>query len=204
MHNRYLCAGLALLASIGLAGCVASVDEDIKQLGSAEQYAAEPYPVRMVDRRKFDRRFLPTTVASPFAEPAGTIVVDTSNRYLYRIEQDGKARRYGIAVGATGKRWSGKAEVGRKAAWPAWHPTDEMKTAAPGLPSRIEPGPHNPLGSRALYLYDNGRDTLYRIHGTSEPWTIGTEASSGCIRMLNEDVIDLYSRVSVGAKVIVL
>jgi lipoprotein-anchoring transpeptidase ErfK/SrfK len=130
-------------------------------------------------------------------------LIDTGNRFLYLIEQGGMARRYGIAVGAAGNAWSGTATVGRKAKWPAWYPTDEMHAASSGLPKRIEPGTQNPLGARALYLYENGRDTLYRIHGTSEPWTIGTEASSGCIRMFNEDVIDLYDRVADGARVIV-
>ncbi|MGO4835459.1 L,D-transpeptidase, partial [Rhizobiaceae sp. 2RAB30] len=127
----------------------------------------------------------------------------TSARHLYLVESNEKAMRYGIAVGTAGYAWKGNATVGRKATWPAWYPTDEMRAASPGMPARIPPGADNPLGARALYLYQNGRDTLYRIHGTSEPWTIGTQASSGCIRMFNEDVIALYAKVSVGAKVVV-
>ena len=167
-------------------------------------YVSEPYPVRIVDRRKVAARYQPAVVPAPIGYAPGTIVVDTGAKQLYLVEADGKARRYGIAVGASGHSWSGTATVGRMSKWPAWYPTDDMHGQVPQLPRRIEPGPANPLGARALYLYKNGVDTLYRIHGTSEPWTIGTEASSGCIRMLNEDAIDLYSRVSVGAVVVVL
>ncbi len=175
------------------------------ELASREQaYANEAYPVRIVDRRKFDPRFRPAIVSAPAGYAAGTIVVNTRERLLYLIRGDGKADRYGIAVGTAGYAWKGSATVGRKAAWPAWYPTDEMKQSAPGLPSRIAPGADNPLGARALYLYQGRRDTLYRIHGTSEPWTIGTEASSGCIRMLNEDIIDLYEKAPNGTPVVVL
>ncbi|MER8573289.1 L,D-transpeptidase [Mesorhizobium sp. M1409] len=167
-------------------------------------YANEAYLVKIVDRRKFDPSLKPTIVAAPAGYSAGTVVVDTGHKFLYLVGSDGKAHRYGIAVGATGHAWSGKAVIGRKAEWPAWYPTDDMHAQTPQLPRRIEPGQHNPLGARALYLYQNGVDTLYRIHGTSEPWTIGTEASSGCIRMLNEDIIDLYDRASNGATVVVL
>ncbi len=166
-------------------------------------YAGEPHEVLLVDRRKFDPRFRPTVVKAPEAAPEGSILIDTQQRYLYLFEPDGQARRYGIAVGASGHAWSGTAAVGRKAIWPAWFPTDDMRNLTPDLPRRIEPGTHNPLGARALYLYQDGKDTLYRVHGTSEPWTIGTQASSGCIRMLNEDVIDLYDRVKAGASVTV-
>ena len=116
----------------------------------------------------------------------------------------GKAGRYGIAVGASGHAWTGTATIGRKAEWPAWYPTDDMHGQTPDLPRRIEPGPQNPLGARALYLDQDGKDTLYRVHGTSEPWTIGTEASAGCIRMINEDTIDIYGRVAIGTSVVVL
>ncbi len=135
--------------------------------------------------------------------PPGAVVVDTSNRHLYLVESATTAMRYGIAVGKAGYSWKGLASVGRKTAWPAWYPTDDMKVASPGIPARIPPGPDNPLGARALYLYSGGKDTLIRIHGTSEPWTIGTEASSGCIRMLNEDVIELFAKVNVGTPVVV-
>lgn len=169
----------------------------------AASYAGEPYKVRMVDRSRFDKRFWPVTVAAPINAPEGSILIDTQQRFLYLFGKNGSAKRYGVAVGAAGHSWSGTATIGRKAVWPAWYPTDDMHQQTPDLPRRIEPGPANPLGARALYLFEGGADTLYRIHGTSEPWTIGTEASSGCIRMLNEDIIDLYARVEPGATVIV-
>lgn len=167
-------------------------------------FSDEPHDVRQVNRARFDAGFAPMIVPSPYKEQPGTIVIDARSRHLYLTEAGDKARRYGIAVGDAGYGWSGRAVVGRKARWPAWYPTPSMRAETPGLPVRIAPGADNPLGARALYLHQGGKDTLYRIHGTSEPWTIGTEASSGCIRMFNEDVIDLYDRVLVGAPVLVL
>jgi lipoprotein-anchoring transpeptidase ErfK/SrfK len=166
-------------------------------------FAGEPFPVRLVDRDRFEERFRPARVPNATGEPAGTIVIDTAARQLFYVESRTEALRYGIAVGAAGQAWRGTAVVGRMAHWPAWYPTDEMHRVAPGIPRRIPPGDDNPLGARALYLYQGGRDTLYRIHGTSEPWLIGTDASSGCIRMFNEDVIALYERVRTGARVVV-
>lgn len=200
MKNLLLAACITAI----LAGCSTSGKELAGQPSiDPTTFADEPYPVRLVNRKKFDKRFVPTVVANATGEKSGTIVVDTANNYLYLIESGNTARRYGVAVGASGHAWKGDATVQRKAKWPAWHPTDDMHAETPGLPRRIEPGPHNPLGSRALYLFSDGRDTLYRIHGTSEPWTIGTKASSGCIRMFNEDAIDLYNRVPEGSRVIV-
>lgn len=170
---------------------------------SAQAYATEAYAIRRVDRSKFQLRYRPAIVPAPVGYRAGTIVIDTVAKQLFLIEKGGQARRYGIAVGAAGHAWSGVASVGRMAKWPAWYPTDEMHSQVSQLRRRIEPGPANPLGARALYLFKNGTDTLYRIHGTSEPWTIGKEVSSGCIRMLNEDVVDVYDRVSVGTVVVV-
>ncbi len=163
----------------------------------------EPFPVRLVNRKRFSAAYRPREVPNTTGEGQGTIVIDTTAKHLYLVESKDKAMRYGIAVGAAGYAWNGTATVGRKSPWPAWYPTDEMKGIYPGIPARIPPGADNPLGARALYLYQDGRDTLYRIHGTSEPWTIGTQASSGCIRMFNEDVIALYDKVPVGAKVVV-
>lgn len=156
-----------------------------------------------MNRAKFDPRFLPSVVDAPIDAPHGSILVDTRQHHLYLMEGGGKARRYGIAVGAAGHAWSGTATVARKARWPHWYPTDEMRQETPGIPRMIPGGPANPLGARALYLYRGGRDTLYRIHGTTEPWGIGTDVSSGCIRMVNEDAIDLFDRVRIGAQVIV-
>jgi lipoprotein-anchoring transpeptidase ErfK/SrfK len=139
--------------------------------------------------------------------PAGTIVVDPDAKFLYLVIQSGYAIRYGIGVGREGFGWSGTAELARKARWPRWTPPAAMIRRQPNLAqyrNGMEPGPENPLGARALYLYQNGRDTLYRIHGTNEPNSIGQNVSSGCIRLLNHDVIDLFERVSIGSKVVVL
>ena len=133
-------------------------------------------------------------------EPAGTIVIDTPNTYLYLVLGDGKAMRYGIGVGREGFTWAGAERVSRMAEWPDWHPPSEMIERQPYLPRFMAGGPGNPLGARALYL---GK-TLYRIHGTNQPSTIGKFVSSGCIRLLNEDIEDLYSRVQVGTRVVVM
>lgn len=192
---------LILGAASMLAACTAGVAEHQDSL--AGRFADEPHPIRTVDRSRFAAAYRPTRVNLTTGKPAGTIIVDTAARQLLFVEDKDTVTRYGVAVGASGHAWHGTAVIGRKASWPAWYPTDDMHAQTPGLPRRIEPGPANPLGARALYLYANGVDTLYRIHGTSEPWTIGTEASSGCIRMINEDIIELYDRASVGASVIV-
>jgi lipoprotein-anchoring transpeptidase ErfK/SrfK len=131
---------------------------------------------------------------------AGTIVIDTPNKFLYLVQPHGRAIRYGIGVGRPGFMWSGVKQVSRKAEWPAWTPPPEMLRRRPDLPRHMEGGPANPLGARALYL----GSSLYRIHGTNEPNTIGQNVSSGCIRMMNEDVTDLYGRVGVGTKVMVM
>ena len=148
-------------------------------------------------------------VSYPSNEAPGTIIVNTGERRLYYVLGGGQAIKYGIGVGRDGFQWSGVAKVGAKREWPAWHPPAEMIEReliqyGRQLPSRMEGGPGNPLGARALYLYEGGKDTLYRIHGTNEPRSIGQATSSGCIRMLNEEVIDLYNRVNMGAKVIVI
>jgi lipoprotein-anchoring transpeptidase ErfK/SrfK len=137
-------------------------------------------------------------------EAPGTILVDTNDRLLYYVLPHGKAIRYGVTVGEAGLAWSGVATVGRKEEWPAWVPTAEIKHRLQNIPNYVNPGAHNPMGSRALYLYQGDKDTLYRIHGTNQPEYIGRAISSGCIRMTNEDAIDLYSRVRIGSPVIVL
>ncbi len=145
-------------------------------------------------------------VSDPTGRSPGSIVIYARRKKLYFVLPGGKAIEYGVGVGRQGFGWSGKAHVARKAEWPAWHPPKEMiarelKQYGRRLPNRMEGGPQNPLGARALYLFQGKRDTLYRIHGTNKPHTIGQAVSSGCIRMLNEEVIDLYNRVRVGAKV---
>lgn len=147
------------------------------------------------------------------SEARGTIVVDPAEHYLYFVHEGGRALRYGVGVGAEGFAWSGVARVHNKQEWPNWYPTKELLQRQPEIvPAMNElqsglgklAGPDNPLGARALYLWQGNKDTLYRIHGTNEPWTIGKSVSSGCIRLINDDVIDLYDRTPVGAKVVVL
>lgn len=154
-----------------------------------------------------DPDHVPQEVEFHGSYPPGTLVVDTQSRYLFLVLGTDRARRYGIGVGRAGLAWKGEAEVGRKAKWPRWRPTANMIRRQPGKYARyadgVPGGPGNPLGSRALYLYRDGRDTMYRIHGTTEPWTIGSAISNGCIRLVNEHVEDLYERVPVGASVVV-
>ncbi|MBB5752144.1 L,D-transpeptidase [Prosthecomicrobium pneumaticum] len=188
--------------------------ERMRERGDSRFEEAAPRPDRIDDGRRqsaalvpptdpsaaIEPRFLPQVVAYDGPEAPGTIVVDTAAKFLYLVGPDGTARRYGVGVGREGFSWSGSETVSRKAEWPVWVPPAEMRARKPELPVRMEGGPDNPLGARALYL----GDTLYRIHGTNEPWTIGKAASSGCIRMRNEDVVDLYERVAVGTRVVVL
>jgi lipoprotein-anchoring transpeptidase ErfK/SrfK len=161
----------------------------------------ERHPQRSdADRRAVDPRYLPQLVAYDGNEEAGTVVVDTRQRFLYLVQADGRAMRYGIGVGRPGFTWAGVKTVSAKREWPDWRPPAEMLKRRPDLPAFMAGGPQNPLGARALYL----GSTLYRIHGSNEPWTVGTAVSSGCIRMRNEDVIELYNRVTVGTKVVVI
>jgi lipoprotein-anchoring transpeptidase ErfK/SrfK len=150
--------------------------------------------------QQMDSRYFRQEIAYAGKEAPGTIVIDTPNHFLYLVEHDGKAMRYGIGVGRPGFTWAGRHAISAKKEWPDWVPPKEMIERQPGLPHFMTGGPNNPLGARAMYL----GSTLYRIHGSNEPWTIGQNVSSGCIRMRNVDVIDLYERVKVGTKVVVL
>jgi lipoprotein-anchoring transpeptidase ErfK/SrfK len=143
-------------------------------------------------------------VDDPTGEKPGTITIDTKNRYLYLSMDGNKAMRYDVGVGREGFAWQGRAYIGRRAEWPGWTPPAEMLKRRPDLPRHMAGGIDNPLGARAMYLYNDRGDTMYRIHGTNEPDTIGQAVSSGCIRLMNEDVIDLYERVRVGAPVVVI
>ncbi len=172
---------------------------------SGESFEKEAHTVMtMKGRDELPGYFQIYQVKSPYRYPAGTIVVDTPHRVLYLMEEQGLARRYPIAVGKEGYQFEGQAQVGRKVKWPLWYPTPDMREKNPSLPDYYEGGEDNPLGARAIYLYDHGRDTLYRIHGNNEPRSIGHQASSGCIRMYNEDVIDLYERVKIDTPVVVI
>jgi lipoprotein-anchoring transpeptidase ErfK/SrfK len=205
---------LALLA----AGCVAT-DPDVQATASVApvhpsflaMYAAKPaerFPLPATDVSAVDPRYFRQEVAYPRREPPGTVVVDPGNKFLYLVRENGRALRYGVGVGKAGLAWNGAAAIRRKAEWPRWTPTADMIRREPERngPWRhgMEPGLANPLGPRALYLFEGERDTLYRIHGTTEPHTIGTNVSSGCIRMFNQDIIDLYGRVPVDTQVVVL
>jgi lipoprotein-anchoring transpeptidase ErfK/SrfK len=186
----------------------------------ARQYAAlyapangEPFAVPGVRLSDIDPQYLRKRVNVQTDEAPGTIIINAQNRFLYFVEGGGRAVRYGVGVGRQGFGWSGVAAVKNKQEWPDWYPPKEMIARQTELRRQLSElqsglgmpgGPRNPLGARAMYLWQGNKDTLYRIHGTFEPWTIGQNVSSGCIRMINQDVIDLYERVPLGAKVVVL
>jgi len=163
-----------------------------------DQHAVQP--IASQEAAEVPARLRRQIVSFPTAEPAGTVIVDTPNTFLYYVLGGGKAIRYGIGVGRDGFSWSGIQTVARKAEWPDWIPPAEMLVRQPYLPRFMAGGAGNPLGARAIYL----GGTMYRIHGTNQASTIGGRVSSGCIRMINDDVIDLYSRVDIGTKVVVL
>ncbi len=168
----------------------------------ATQTPAAPASAQAPDavQRSIDPIYLRQEVDYTGPQRPGTIVIDTPNKFLFLVEKGGHALRYGIGVGRPGFAWAGVKTISRKAEWPDWTPPPDMLKRRPDLPVHMDGGPENPLGARALYL----GSSLYRIHGTNEPYTIGNNVSSGCIRMMNDDVIDLYNRVGVGTKVIVM
>jgi lipoprotein-anchoring transpeptidase ErfK/SrfK len=199
---RYALALLGL-AVFGLGGCVQAT------LAPASQANWTPRDRELMANVPYARVSIPGEYQRHIVdygrrEVPGTIVVDTSNRFLYYVLPQRKAIRYGVTVGEDALAWSGIAQIGRKEAWPAWVPTQEIKHRLANIPDYVGPGPHNPMGARALYLYQGDKDTLYRIHGTNQPEYIGRAISSGCIRMTNEDAIDLYARVRIGGPVVVL
>jgi lipoprotein-anchoring transpeptidase ErfK/SrfK len=184
--------GAAWMALLGLVACATTTTPVSRQ--------ADPAFARKV-----------VTYSSPV--PPGTIVIDPANHFLYLVQSGGQAIRYGVGVGGEGFGWSGKASVHTKQEWPDWYPPAEMLQRKPELREHMTQlqsgigmpgGPENPIGARALYLWQGNKDTLYRIHGTNEPWTIGQNVSSGCIRLTNDDIVDLYNRTPTGAKVVVL
>ncbi|MEF2073177.1 L,D-transpeptidase [Consotaella aegiceratis] len=181
--------------------------------GAPGQYAAmygpitdHGYNIPAVDLRRVDPRFYRQEVVDPTGEAPGTIVIDTAGRFAYLVQPGGRAMRYGVGIGREGFAWGGRAKIQYKKVWPTWTPPSEMIARQPELAQYadgMQPGLTNPLGARALYLFEDGRDTLYRLHGTPEYWTIGKAVSSGCVRFMNHDIIDLYSRVPAGTPVIV-
>jgi len=178
----------------------------------ASMYAATTdngFPVSAVDTRRINPEYLRHEVPFHMPYKPGTIVVDPTNFFCYFVLSEGRAMRYGVGVARSAAAdFQGEATIGRKAVWPTWHPTASMVQKQPQryghLTEGMKGGPGNPLGARALYLYRGGTDTLFRLHGTVEPWSIGKRVSSGCIRFLNQDIIDLYSRVPVGTRAVVL
>jgi lipoprotein-anchoring transpeptidase ErfK/SrfK len=194
---------LLLVGMLGLGGCAQTTlapSSDVNLTPRDRQLLANaPYTPANIPEQY--RRHI---IDYPYKEPPGSILVDTDSRYLYYVLPEGKAIRYGVAVGEEALAFSGVATVGRMAEWPDWIPTPEIQARLGPYPPRISGGPANPLGARALYLYQGNKDTLYRIHGTNQPEYIGQAISSGCIRMTNEDVIDLFDRVKQGATVVVL
>lgn len=201
-----------ILLPLALAGCVSTAKPEKKEPDPMHvaMYGALPeerFPMPAMDISRVDSKYFRQQVAYPTTEAPGTIVVDTTNRFLYLVQENGMAMRYGIGVGKAGLEFEGSARIGRKAEWPRWTPTPSMIKREPDRNAKwaggMEPGLTNPLGPRALYLYQGGNDTLFRIHGTSEPWSIGKAVSSGCIRLFNQDIIDLYGRVPTGSRVVV-
>ncbi len=196
--------GIAVvLTGLALAGCMQSTldpasdanltPRDRRLLANAPYARVSPPPAYQRSIVEYHRK-----------EAPGSIVIDTDSRYLYYVLADNKAIRYGVTVGEEALSWYGIAKVGRKEEWPTWTPTAEIKRRLGNIPDFMEGGPHNPMGARGIYLYQGSKDTLFRIHGTNQPELIGQAISSGCIRMTNEDVIDLYTRVKMGSIVVVL
>jgi lipoprotein-anchoring transpeptidase ErfK/SrfK len=190
-----------------------SRDTDADYAGMYGPVTGEPYPVPAVKLSELNSAFLRKEIAYQTNEQPGTIIVDPGHHYLYHVLNGGRAMRYGVGVGREGFAWSGIAMIHDKQEWPDWYPPPEMLQRQPELAKYMSQlqsglgmpgGAENPLGARAMYLWEDNKDTLYRIHGTNEPWTIGTSVSSGCIRMINQDVIDLFQQTQVGTKVVVL
>src|SRR5579859_995831 len=195
-------ASLAFIAgAVALTGSAAAAPLPLFPFAMPEPQAIQPAPSDEGDAPfELPARFKRQIVNYPTREAAGTIIIDTPNTYLYYLLGGGQAIRYGIGVGRDGFTWSGVQTITKKAEWPDWTPPPEMIARQPYLPRQMAGGPGNPLGARAMYL----GGTIYRIHGTNQPSTIGTHVSSGCIRLTNQDVTDLYSRVNVGTRVVVL
>ena len=187
---------LLIVALAALAGC------SFKGVPDPQVSARDAEWMAQVPKAQEDMRYGRYLMDDPTGEAPGTVVVDTRERFLYYVLPDRKAIRYGVTVGDEAYGWTGTSRIARKAEWPDWNPPAEMKARWPHV-SYTKGGPLNPLGARALYLFEGNRDTLYRIHGTNEPEKIGLAVSSGCIRMRNIDVVDLYNRVDLNAKVIV-
>ncbi|MGW9232166.1 L,D-transpeptidase [Pseudorhizobium sp. NPDC055634] len=219
MRSRTSMTVFGLLASLALAGCSTTSEQtEVTRVETSKIFTDSygtvtdaGYSLPAIPINRLDKKFHRQIVSYATEETPGTIVVNTRERFLYYVLPGGKAVRYGIGVGKQGFSWSGEAYVAWKQEWPTWHPPKEMAERKPDVARYVEtgmgPGLRNPLGARALYLFnEKGQDTLFRLHGTPEWSSIGTAASSGCIRLMNQDIIDLYTRVRPGrnAKVVVI
>jgi lipoprotein-anchoring transpeptidase ErfK/SrfK len=241
LNRRLIFVGGSATAALSLAGCNTTATAPATQIKVAagkpaptpvpdavrtaavpagpDRYQAlykdvpDKFPVTAIKPGTIPEAFWRSDVDFRSSEAPGTIVVDPRAHYLYFIQGNGRATRYGVGVGKEGFGWNGVANINSKQEWPDWYPPPEMIERDPSIKARVGKlqsgigvpgGPHNPLGARAMYLWQNNKDTLFRIHGTLEPWTIGKNVSSGCIRMVNQDAIDLYGRVAVGTTVKVL
>ncbi|WP_428414925.1 L,D-transpeptidase [Pararhizobium sp.] len=208
-RRTFLQAGGAF-ATLGLTGCattarpVAVAEPIVLNPAESLMYGAradELFPLPAIPYQRIPSRFRRQWVDNITGERPGTLVVDTANHFLYLTYENGKAMRYGVGLGRAGFEWAGRGVIQYKRKWPRWTPPDEMVARRPDLEpysianGGMDPGLTNPLGARALYIFSNGEDTIYRIHGSPEWWTIGKSVSSGCVRMLNQDVIDLHDRV---------
>lgn len=222
-HGRIVTSRRGFLigaSAVALSGCVSTAQqasqvkpEPAPVRAVPPMYEAMPYeqfPLPAVNVAKVDPKFWRQEVDYQTSEKVGTVIVDTPNKYLYHVRSNGRAMRYGIGVGRDGFSWAGRAIIAYKRQWPRWTPPDEMVARQPALEpysianGGMPPGLKNPLGARALYIHKDGRDTIYRIHGSSEEWSIGKAVSSGCIRLLNQDVIDLYNNVRDGSTIVVI
>ena len=216
--RRTFITGTSLLMAGALAGCsrtTKSLDAPASGMPSpfATMYGPMPqerFPLPGINLKKIPEKYLRRVVSYRTDEKVGTLIVDTRRYFLYLVQENGKAIRYGVGLGRAGFEWSGRAYVARKASWPTWTPPEEMIARQPelekwswkngGMPPSLE----NPLGARALYIYQDRKDTLYRLHGTAETWSIGKAVSSGCVRLLNQDIIDLHRRVPNQTPIVVL
>lgn len=223
LNKRQFLLGIAGISSMTLSGCATTTKLaepaptkpklDPTELTYVNQYGPisdEKFPIPAVNIRKVDKKFYRQQVDYFSYEDVGTVIVDTKTFYLYLVEGNGKAMRYGVGLGRAGFEWSGRARIGWKQEWPKWTPPAEMIERQPELePYSAEnggmpPGIDNPLGARALYIFQGSVDTLYRLHGSPEYWSIGKAVSSGCVRLMNQDIIDLYDRVETHAEILVV
>jgi lipoprotein-anchoring transpeptidase ErfK/SrfK len=232
LTRRTIIAGASASAAATLAGCgnsnpnpainaavvtpAQSAASDIIEPRYSEIYSERKdgnFIVPAVNLAQVNPAFLRKNIAYATKEGPGTIVVDPANHYLYHVENGGRATRYGVGVGREGFVWAGEATIKSKQEWPDWYPPEEMLGRRPDLMKSMvqlqsglgmHGGPANPLGARAMYLWQGNKDTYFRIHGTNEPWTIGSSQSSGCIRMINQDAMDLYQKTPIGTRVVVL